>query len=276
MPSETNPKGHFEPIHAAHAIEQVAFVMQMEQPLDEASFSRVRDIAKQFKTESDLPGQPEVKTMAFAFGRSAPQQPPATPFVLNRIAADGSPERELRVESNSISFTDFRYTRWDAVWTQARRYFEVMIPIYAEYSKIAMVGLNYIDKFKWVGELPECKTNLLMRTGSKYLCPHIFEEDDFWHSYTGAFIRTDKSTKRLLNVNVDYLDEIRPDDVRRVVAITTVLTDLLNQPGYEPTAIDANNAINFLDDRMQNLHVFGKKVFSSIINDDMNKRIALI
>ncbi len=275
MSNEINPKGYFEPIHAAHAIEQVAFMLRMEPPLNEASFSQVCEIAKQFKTESDMPGQPEFRTLAFGFGPSIPQQLPK-PFVLNRIAADGTPEKELRIESNSISFTTFRYTRWDAVWAQARRYFETMIPTYAENTKIAAVGLNYIDKFKWVGELSECKTNLLMQSGSKYVCPHIFEVDDFWHSYTGAFIRTDKNTKRLLNVNVDYLDEVLPDDVRRVVAITTVLTDLMNQSGYEPTELNAQNANNFLDDRMQKLHVFGKKVFGNIINDDMSKRIALI
>jgi uncharacterized protein (TIGR04255 family) len=277
MPTDTKPKGHFEPIHAAHAIEQVAFILQMEQPLAHESFSQICEIAKQFKTEADMPGQPEFKTLAFAFGPAMPQHsPPPSPLVLNRMAADGTPEKELRVDVNSISFTTFRYTRWEEAWSQARRYFEALVPTYIENTKIAAMGLNYIDKFKWVGELPECKTNILMRSGSKYLCPHIFEADDFWHSYTGAFIRADKSTKRLLNVNVDYLDEIRPDNIRRVVAITTVLTDLMNQPGYDPFEVNAKDAINFLDARMQNLHVFGKEVFGDIISDEMSKRIALI
>ena len=277
MPTDTKPKGYFEPIHAAHAIEQVAFILQMEPPLAHESFSQICEIAKQFKTEADMPGQSEFKTLAFAFGPTMPQHsPPPSPLVLNRIAADGTPEKELRVDVNSISFTTFRYTRWEAAWSQARRYFEILVPTYIENTKIAAMGLNYIDKFKWVGELSECKTNILMRTGSKYLCPHIFEADDFWHSYTGAFIRADKSTKRLLNVNVDYLDEIRPDNIRRVVAITTVLTDLMNQPGYDPIEINAKGAINFLDSRMQNLHVFGKEVFGNIISDEMSKRIALI
>jgi len=277
MPTETKPKGHFEPIHAAHAIEQVAFLLQMGEPLDEKSFKEACEIAiKQFKNESDMPGQPEFKRLAFSIGPEMPlQSPPPPPFLLNRIAADGTPEKELRIENNLISFTTYRYTRWEDIWSQARKYFEILIPIYSSKSNVGAVGLNYIDKFKWVGELSECKTNSLMRSGSKYLCPHIFEANDFWHSYTGAFIRADKNTKRLLNVNVDYLDEIRSGDVRRLVAITTVLTDLMNQPGYDPIKLNSNDFLSYLDERMQKLHVFGKEVFSNTINDEMSKRIAL-
>lgn len=271
MSNESNPQGHWEPIHAAHAIEQVAFVLQLEQPLDEASFTKVREAAKQFKTESDMPGQRELR-LAFSFGTP----PTSAPFILQRVATDGTAEKELQIDSNSIIFKNFRYTRWDDAWLQARKYFAALAPIYAAKVKIVGIGLNYIDKFKWVGNLQECKTNLLMRLDSQYLCPHIFEQDDFWHSHTGAFIRENQTTKRLLNVNADYLDETRPDYVQRVVAITTVLTDLKNQAGYDQTKINHDEVMKLLDGHMQGLHIFGKKVFSNIINDDMCKRIALI
>ena len=276
MSTEANPKGHWEPIHDAHAIEQVAFVLQMAQPIEEAPFARAREVAKQFKNESDLPGQRDIQRLAFSFGAQTPLPPPSVPLVLQRISADGTPEKELKIDSESITFKTFRYTRWNEAWLQARRYFEELVPIYAASGMAVGISLNYIDKFKWAGNLNECKTNLLLRHGSNYLCPHIFESDDFWHSHTGAFIRTNQTTKRLLNVNVDYLDEIRPDETQRIVAITTVLTDLMNQPGYDETEVNANNAINLLDGRMQELHLFGKKVFSNIISDDMCKRIALI
>jgi hypothetical protein len=80
----------------------------------------------------------------------------------------------------------------------------------------------------------------------------------------------------LLNVNVDHLDEILSDDTRRVVSIITVVTDLLNQPGYVATEVTAENIVQFLDSHAKELHVFGKKVFGNVINDEMSKRIALI
>lgn len=64
--------------------------------------------------------------------------------------------------------------------------------------------------------------------------------------------------------------------MRRVVAITTVLTDLMNQPGYNSPEAVAKDPLDFLDAHMQDMHVFGKKIFGNIINDEMSKRIALI
>lgn len=279
MPDVLNQSGRFEPIHAAHAIEQVVFVLRVERPLDEASFSNAREAVKQFKVESDMPGQAEIQAFGLAigpFGQAPLPQSPIAGFALHRMCADGSIEKELRIERDSVTFRTSLYTRWDTVWLQARNYFEALVPIYAANARIVGISLNYVDKFKWAGDLTGCNTGILLQSDSKYLCPYVFEAKDFWHSHTGAFIRVNESTKRLLNVNVDYLDENRPDDLRRVVSITTVLTDLMNQPGYEPSEIAAGDAIQFLDSHMQGLHVFGKEILGNIINNEMSKRIALI
>ena len=189
---------------------------------------------------------------------------------------DGTVAHELRVERTSLTFRTTLYSRWDAVWSQASRYFNTLVPLYAEQAGLSGISVNYVDKFVWSGNLSECRPNLLLRAESKYLCPYVYKAEDFWHSHTGAFIRVDKNTKRLLNVNVDYLDESRLSETRRIVAITTVLTDQLNQPGYELCAMERESVISFIDAHLQGLHKFGKEVFSNIINDTMSKRIALI
>lgn len=279
MSRTLDKSGQFEPIHAAHAIEQVVFVLRFESPLEEEVFTQVREATKQFETESDMPRRVKIQGISFAIPSAG--QPPSFPSqisgsMLQRMRADGSIEKELRVEPNSISFMSSLYTRWDAAWLQARSYFEVLAPIYAHHTKIIGVGLNYLDKFKWAGDKSECRADALLRVDSDYLCAHIFKAKDFWHSHTGAFIRADEQTKRLLNVNVDYLDETRADDVHRVVSVTTVLTDMMNQPDYESLEISEENIVQFLDDHMKELHVLGKEIFSNIINDEMSKRIALI
>jgi hypothetical protein len=60
-----------------------------------------------------------------------------------------------------------------------------------------------------------------------------------------------------------------------VIAIGTVLSDLMNQPGYENFVIDEIDGNAFLDSKMQQLHDFGKLILAEIINSDMSKRIAL-
>jgi uncharacterized protein (TIGR04255 family) len=273
--------GRFDPIHAAHAIEQVVFVVQFDPPLDESQLLEIRNAALQFKSEKDLPGQMEVQEFAIAFGSPGAEAPPPPPrlpigLVLQSTGRDGSVENNLRVERASLTFRTTLYTRWDTVWTQASRYFETLLPKYAQYSQLATVSLNYVDKFVWTGPIDQCSPNLLLHPQSKYVCPHVYEVTEFWHSHTGKFIRTDAYTKRLLNVNVDYLEETSGLELRRVVAVTTVLTDMLNQSGYSSTVIAKEDVLEFVEGRMQKLHTFGKEVLSDIINTEMGKRIALI
>ena len=92
------------------------------------------------------------------------------------------------------------------------------------------------------------------------------------------FLRADDRTKRLLNVNVDCLDEFVPqtNENRRVVAITTVLTDMLDQPGFASSDVTEVTAMTELEDRMQTLHILDKDILANIICDEMVRRIALV
>ena len=65
MPNLLNKSGHFEPVHAAHAIEQVAFILQFHEPLAEEAFANVRTTAEQFREE--LPAKAEIRGLSFSF-----------------------------------------------------------------------------------------------------------------------------------------------------------------------------------------------------------------
>lgn len=278
MPETTNGIGVFEPVHEAHSIEQTAFVLKTSQPLSDAAFSQVRDAAKQFSEE--LPGFEETQSISFAIAAGAQLPIPIPPgsggVVLHKARPDSTIEDELRLDRSSIVFKTTAYTRWEAVWSKARKYFEVVAPIYAKHAKIEGLSLNVLDKFVCTSSTNECKPEQILRSGSAYLCPHIFKTSDFWHSHTGAFVRVDNTIKRLFNVNADYLEERLKGETRRIIAITTVLTDMFNQPNYESLNLEGQNIVGFIDTRMNNLHVAGKSMFSEIINEATCKRVALI
>jgi len=262
-------------MHEAHAIEQVVFVLQFDQDLDEAPFAKILEAAKLFK--HDLPGIVKTQSLTFVIGPAQQNQQEAingTSF--RRVEPDGTVGHELQVERASLIFRTSLYSRWDTVWLQANKYFSALVPIYAKQAKLSGISLNYVDKFVWSGELAECSANLLLKDNSLYLCPHVYKAKDFWHSHTGVFMRVNDNTKRLLNVNVDYLDEMHRGEPRRIVSVTTVLTDQLNQPGYELRAIEEDSIMSFISAHMQELHVFGKEVLGGIINDTMSRRIALV
>ncbi len=275
MADTLSQKGQFNPIHSAHAIEQVVLVLQFDKPLDSTNFAEVLKAAEQFKP--DFSKSIPIQKLTFVFGAGASNQPDpinsGTSF--QKTGADESVENELRVEQAALTFTTTKYTRWAAVWSQASSYFDALVPFYTKHAGLSGISVNYVDKFVWSGNVNDCKPSYLLRTDSKYLCPHVYTAEDFWHSHTGAFTRYDAFTRRLLNVNVDYLDEIRLEQTHRIVAITTVLADQLNQPGYTPRSLNQDQNIDFIKSHMDNLHILGKAVFGNIINDTMSDRIAL-
>lgn len=277
MRQDQKIKERFEPLHEAHAIEQVLFVVQISPALDDRALAEARKIAGQFRSE--LPGSTEIQGFAMAIGGPGPMTPiptgPMVGSVFHRTRPDGTIENELRIERASVTFRTTSYTRWDAVWTQASKYLSALVPHYLSRASLSALSLNFVDKFVWAGEVGRAGAGLLLRSGSNYLCPHIFAAEDLWHSHTGVFLRPNDATKRLLNINVDCLDQSQPDGQRRVVGITTVLTDFLNQPGYTATVVSPDDR-SFIDHRMKQLHNFSKETFGNIINDDMSKRIALI
>lgn len=267
--------GRFEPIHDAHAIEQVAIVVQFSRQLDDEQLTAAVAAAGQFKDE--LPGAAEIQAVAITLGGAIPVMPPMPNAIggriMNRVRPDGVVESELRMERATLVFRTTTYTRWADFWGQARRYFGSLLPIYAPGGEIGAIGLNYVDKFYWNGDAADIRPALLLRQGSRYVSPYVYEARDLWHSHVGAFVRDGQYVKRLVNINLDCSDEIRPTQ-RRVIAITTVLTDMLHQPGYGSLDL-AGSAVEFFSERAEQLHTDSKRAFAEVIDEQMCRRIAL-
>jgi uncharacterized protein (TIGR04255 family) len=276
MNSTPEAPGKFEPIHDAHAIEQVQIAINFAAPLDETTFGQVRQAMAAYKDE--LPGGTEFQGMPFGqnaifFGMNPVVI--AKGFVMQRMAPNGAIEAEVRIDGGAITFRTTRYSRWNAVWAQFAKYLQSIIGLYAGTSPLMTTSLSFVDKFIWVGENGACRPQLLLRPNSRYLCPYVYDSPDLWHSHTGAFLPVDEFTKRLLNVNVDYLDEQMVELPRRIVNISTVLTDMLNQPGFSPQSFAAEDLFGKLQDRIAQLHAQSKHFFGEVISDEMCKRIAL-
>ena len=266
----------FKPVHNAHAIERVSTRIQFAQPLNETDFKKIREVASTFA--DDLPRQAEIQAVMLSFG--PPGGPPDPPFpegfLLQNMERDGSVSSELRVETASITYRTDIYTRWRDVWLKAKEYFGILIPEFLNHSKIVSINLTYADKFVWDEEILECKPGSLLRNDSEYICSHVYDSSELWHTHTGKFLRIDNKFKRLLNLNIDCLDEkqVSGND-RRVVKILTVITDSLNQAGYATVDIASDTVVNFIDEHMSELHTFSKNTLGKVICDDMCRRIGL-
>lgn len=268
----------FEPIHDAHAIEQVAIIVEFNHLLDDLSLIEVYKLSEKFK--DDLPGKVEMAKQGLSIplekqGAVTHHPPISMGIGLRRVAPDGTIVDELRIERSSITFITTSYTRWGKIWGKASLYFKELLPTYlSNGSSLIAIGLNYADKFVWKGDPDECNPKFLIREDSKYICNHIFGTKELWHSHTGVFIRVDNHTKRLLNVNIDYIDDIKPEGQKKIVSIATTITDQFNQPSYIPLD-NTENQFSIIESHLNDIHVFSKSVLSELIIENMCKRIAL-
>lgn len=281
--------GAFEPIHDAHAIEQVAMAIQLVAPLDDMMFAlalaRTEALREVFPRVMDLPGGgiqligagQQIAIQAVQFPNVISQQQQVSGGrIFGKYRSNGSVESELRVERTSVSYRSSAYTSWRDVWKIAKGYFNCVIPIFAEASiPLLGISLNYVDKFRWNGPMDDIRVQNLLRTGSRYVAPHVFDLKDLWHSHTGAFQRMDDETKRLLIINIDCNDDMSTGVSQRTIAIATILTDMFNQPGYGPKTLSEPASMDFFEHRLKLLHDHGKEIFGETINDDMCKRIGL-
>lgn len=270
------PTGHFEPVHEAHSIEQVVIRVQLSQFLNSDQIQSLKRASESLKGR--LPGLADIRTMAIGIGGPIPTVPPlGGGFSRHAVARNGAIETELVVEGNSITYRTTVYSRWNAVWGEAS---EVLKPVLkAIPSEILLLGtgLQYSDKFVWSGEPTACRAKELLQTDSPYICSHVFEASDLWHSHTGLFRNVNDNTiKRLLVVNLDCIDEAGEGiTAQRIVRITTALTDSLNQPGFNSVSITAKDAIDYIYERQEELHRESKAVFSKIVTLPIMQRIAL-
>lgn len=268
----------FEPIHDAHAIEQVAIIVEFNRLLDDSSLKEVYELSGKFN--DDLPGKVEMARQGLSIPLEKQGAVTQHPLIsmgigLRRVAPDGTIIDELRIERSSITFITTSYTRWEKIWGKASLYFEELLPTYlSNDGNLSAIGLNYIDKFVWKGNPDECSPKFLIREDSKYVCNHIFATKELWHSHTGVFIRVDNHTKRLLNVNIDYIDDIKSEGQKKIVSIATTITDQFNQPSYIPID-NTENQFSIIESHLNEIHVFSKSVLSDLIIENMCKRIAL-
>lgn len=272
----------FKPLHEAHAIEQLIAAVQFDRPIDDAAIRAVSEVMTRF--QDALPGRSEIRGMGFQVGPLGvtPIAPSTSelPSGVVRTLSDGRGVvvKELRVDRQSVVFRSLVYTRWDAVWGEAGRYLSELLPVLGE-TNVAAYSLAYVDKFVWSGTPETCRPALLLRQGSPYISPGIFDATDLWHCHSGRFVTSGGPSRRLEVVDLDCVDETDSgmSDAKpvRVVRISTTITDQFNQPGFQSVTMPAAQGTAHLERGFVELHTLLKTVFAAIVSDEAATQVGL-
>jgi uncharacterized protein (TIGR04255 family) len=273
-----NLPSQFAPLHSAHSIEQVAIALAFESPIEATALALADEVVK--ASRPPLPKREELINYQMAVGPGPDAKPKITQaqqqagMLFQRYANNGVMEAELRVELNRVVFRTFSYTRWQHVWAEANGYFTDLREAYSG-TKLSAIGLDYIDKYVWQNSEAPWILSTLLRRDSPFVAPHIHDVADLWHCHSGSFTRPNAATKRLLNVNIDALEEAHPQGRRRVISIRTAITDFLNQDGFDRTDVTPTVVDRVWEDHMEKLHAAAKEYLGKIINEKMATLIQL-
>lgn len=264
----------FEPLHKAHAIEQVIFVVRFDREISEENLGAIRiGLGRIPKLPNRLP----IRNLTIPIGAAGPADVSSVAgFTYNKLSDDDELEEELRLDKTSIIFKTFLYKRWVENWGVVRDYLDKLLPFYIKEASVQEVSLVVIDKFLWTSDSNSAKPALLLRPNSSHLVPYVYTTPDLWHSHTGAFLHVDHYTRRLKMLEVEYVDLSQKDGTKkRAITIKNAGVDTLGVPGYKALEFDGNSALDFISNHMDQLHTLNKEILREILNDEMCERIAL-
>ena len=276
---QTVTEGRYEPLHPNHAIEQVVVQVGFTREMSDSEFvvpiwqkvhARVRDRLPAFQPESGI----RIDT-----GVIPPRaRPGTTAFNFASLLPDGTAGLALRIERGLLAFASTSYSRWHAFMGEALAVIQPVLKedIWPLGIRISSAGIAYNNRFLWNGPHNRARASRLIRPSSKWVVPRVYEVEQNWHSYTGAFERSSPTTNRLVVVNLDAVTGLMNDVETKSVGLTLNLTENI-QPDSAPKPEhgSAEEALAWIHGVVERLHTAEKQVIAEILTDEMQHRIGL-
>jgi hypothetical protein len=274
------------PIHDNHAIDVMAASVAFSEPIPDRLLKSVLKASEGVAIAVGLKSRHLARGVQFTVGPAgvAPiGSPPVVGYVFNAIMP-GSDEvgpssrisEQLRVEQAQIAYRTWNYVSWS--W-QIERMKALMLPALAAVQdavSFSAMRLEYLDRFRFAGIANEADFTTLIRRNSPLVAPHIFSRSDLWHSYTGAFLPSKDTRKRLQQVHIDVVDD--PAEVIsgipqvRWANIMTAREDRIRSEGIDDPAQNPDLTL----EEFSGYHLELKEMLAEVITDDLAQRIYLL
>ncbi|MEO1989608.1 MAG: TIGR04255 family protein [Martelella sp.] len=263
----------FEPLNKGHAISEATFFFEFENIPETAlnlmleAYQHVADILPR---NDPMPGMIFEQSSA---GFSMNQVPGAE---WKHFRPDGSPDWLARITPNSVSVHCMEYSGWTLVWPIAYRILANIFQSCEDQTlPLINLGLRYVDRFDFKGNVADYDANLLIRPNSPYIASQVRDHGTRWHNYTGWFEPSEKLRMDLLQqLNVDAVEQ-GPTKLP-IVSITHASLLRSQYPGQldsfrRLTHISESSVATLMDIAHDNNH----KLLRKVLTDDMLTRIGL-
>lgn len=262
----------FEPLTDGHAISEVVFGLVFERPFSTFEMSTFLGNHEKFKDR--LPGKSQIAMVPISIG-GAPIPLQGAGIAFSRFNNAGAIEQRLRLEGNAVFVNTMQYSRWDAVSDEAYSLLDECVST-AKQSDLNVVGaiLQYIDVFRWDGEITEYNLSELLDEKGSFFPKSIFDRGHLWHLHQGWF------KKNNLPENGNLLERITTDGItneesKAVVRVDCYLGFDFSAPlPFQSLRSKPEGRIS-LSELFGFLHFENKSIMASCLTESMREKIGL-
>jgi len=276
--------GSWNPIHENHAIDAMAALVTFSGTIPNLLLAKALKRSEDVAFDAGLRSRGGMAGFQMVIGAEGVSSGATTQTrgrTFNSIIDDeetplGSSRRveQLVVTENQVAYRTWNYVSWTWQIERMRMLMSPAISMVQDAVSLATQRLEYLDRFRYDGDLSEMQLTSLLRAGSPFVAPHVFSRTDLWHSYTGAFLPSNGGLKRLEQVHIDCLDEPSTPETTKTRGINsmTAREDRFIEPGVDEPAPNSNSIF----DRFGLLHSELKDTFAGVITDEIARRIYLL
>jgi uncharacterized protein (TIGR04255 family) len=277
--------GSWNPIHENHAIDVMAALVTFSQPIPNLLLNKALKRSEDASFAAGLRSRHRTAGIAVVIdsvGVSSGAAPPMYGRIFNSLVegeeTTAGPPRlaeQLQVTPTQIIYRTWSYVSWTWQIERMKTLMGPAISTVQDSVSFAMQRLEYLDRFRFEGDLSDIELTSLLRAGSPLIAPHVFSRTDLWHSHTGAFLPSPDGVKRLEQVFIDCIDEpaiSTPDTPKtRWINVMTAREDRFPEDGVD----EPERNCDFIFNRFDQLHSELKETFGSVVTDDVARRIYL-
>ena len=261
----------FNPINEWHAIAEVIFILQVEPKFAHEEISTIKEAHDNWKAM--LPSVEKYQLFGLGFDDDKPvPPPPPPPASFTRYKSDGSIELRLHIDGDNIIVACGLYSRWNLVWKNTRKLFEVVVNSLTSTSrKINSAGLQYTDEFTWSGE-GQYDVRQILNENSKFVPSSVLDYGHGWHLQQGWFDNCESPVpgRMLKHMQISTLN--RNSD--RVVQFQNLNKyDVAKSNILLSTAFSGDSCQ--IDEVFDSLHSMNKSLLTEFLNDEISNRIQL-
>jgi uncharacterized protein (TIGR04255 family) len=260
----------FVPVSGQHAIQEVVFIVHFDQPLAGDVLDRIFGLRDELA--NDLPNADRPPFFPFAIGPNGHGSAlmPAAPVSIQSFKRDGSLDWRLHAAADFVAVNCLSYSRWELVYVQAKKYLSSALSALIDVDiNIKSIVLQYIDSFKFEGELKNYSVFELIDRDSGYIPPAFSPSSHFWHVHIGQYENLDTCIGGSL-LNRVHLDSVQTGDIVEAKIDSTHQYFLDEGVPRRPSDFEG-----LQEELFNKLHLKNKSTLKEILTDEVQKTIGL-